>query len=69
MPIYKIYAGKSGESLDFICEKEFANIEQADQYAFDCALDKVFPYQYINAANANTYINVLNQIEYFAEEA
>lgn len=68
MPLYKIYAGQSYGPLELVCIKEFENLETAEQYAFDRALDKVFPYQSISEENANVYTNVLSKIDYRAEE-
>ena len=68
MAKYKIYAGERYKSLDFICVKEFSSPEEATQYAFDCALDKLFPYSSIDAKNTNTYSNALDKIDYYIEE-
>ena len=69
MPLYRIYAGKQNSPLELIAIKEFNTQEQADQFAFDSALDKCFPYQYVESpSQANTYINALYMIDYRAEE-
>lgn len=69
MPLFRIYAGRQNSPLELIAIREFKTQEQADQYAFDAALDKCFPYQYVeNSDQANTYINALYMIDYLAEE-
>lgn len=68
MPVYKIFAGERHKPLELICIKEFDTHERAEQYAFDCALDKLFPYSYLDEKNTNTYCNALDRVDYFAEE-
>lgn len=68
MPVYKIFAGERHKPLELITIKEFDYFEQAEQYAFDCALDKLFPYSYMDTENANTYLNALDRIDYLVEE-
>ena len=68
MPVYRIYAGERHQALDLVTIKEFDYYEQAEQYAFDCALDKLFPYSYMDTENANVYINALDRIDYLVEE-
>ena len=69
MPLYRIYAGKQNSPLELVCIREFKTQEQADQFAFDSALDKCFPYLYVeNVSQANTYLNALYMIDYRAEE-
>lgn len=63
MPIYRIFAGERHKPLDLITIKEFDYFEQAEQYAFECALDKLFPHSY-----TDTYLNALNRIDYLVEE-
>ena len=69
MARYRIYIGKRHQYLPFYTEKEFDHYEQAEQFAFDAALDKLFPYETVaDSEHANMYLNALDQIDYYIEE-
>lgn len=69
MAKYRIYVGKRHEYLPFYAEKEFDHYEQAEQFAFDAALDKLFPYEIVSSREqANVYLNALDLVDYYIEE-